>query len=197
MNEGNSDKKAHFRKEIVLKARNIVSKMGFKKSSIEKIAKALDRTKGALYHYFENKEDLFKAVLRYEEAELLKALTEAVNAETDPARKLYVFFMTRAKKIYELWTFYQFVIEEYFKRYSFIINSLTESGDNEIITVRAILQEGIDQNIFDVSDPTITSKAFVKSLRGYDFLLFQGEPFEDIEDEISVTIQIFIKGISK
>jgi len=190
-------KKDETRKEIIKNAREILSKMGYKKSSTEEIAKSLNKTKSALYHYFENREEIFQAVLHYEGEQLKQTLFEAINNERDPQKKLQVFFIIREKQIYKLWNFYKSIIEEYFLRYSYIMMALDDYSRNEQAMVESILVEGIEKGVFRISDISLTSRTLIKMIKGFDFFLFQGEKFKEIQNELTEAIHVFINGISK
>lgn len=49
--------------ELVAAARQLFAENGFAGTSIEEIVRSAGVTKGAMYHHFKNKEDLFEAVL--------------------------------------------------------------------------------------------------------------------------------------
>lgn len=50
-------------KNLLTIARNHFSTYGYEKTSLEAIAKEADVTRGAVYHHYKNKKNLFKAVL--------------------------------------------------------------------------------------------------------------------------------------
>ena len=55
---------AHRPKEIIAAALEVFSERGFARARLDDIAKAAGVSKGALYLYFETKQDLFKAVVQ-------------------------------------------------------------------------------------------------------------------------------------
>ena len=59
----NGHKKDLNRENILKIARDIFSKYGFKKTTLDDIANAVRKGKSSLYYYFESKEDLFQAVI--------------------------------------------------------------------------------------------------------------------------------------
>jgi AcrR family transcriptional regulator len=193
----NLTKKDETRREIIKNTRDILSKMGYKKSSTEEIAKSLNKTKSALYHYFENREEIVKAVLHYEGDQLKNTLYEAISREDDPQKKLQIFFIIRAKQIYKLWNFYKSIIEEYFLRYSYIMMALDDYTRNEQAMVEGILKEGITRGVFRISDISLTSRTMIKMIKGFDFFMFQGEKFKEIQNELTEALHVFINGISK
>ncbi|HNW30855.1 MAG TPA: TetR/AcrR family transcriptional regulator [Spirochaetota bacterium] len=195
MKRKNNPPKEDVKKEIIIKSREIISKMGYKKSSTEEIARSLNKTKGALYHYFENREEIIKEVLKYEGQLVKEAVSEALVKEKEPDKQLHSFFLIRARQVYELWSFYQSVIAEYFNRYSFIMSTLSEYTSEEQSILEGILRDGNRKKVFNVKNVRLTSSALIKAMRGYDFFMFQGVRFEDIEDEISETLRVLIRGL--
>jgi AcrR family transcriptional regulator len=187
--------KENFKKEIIIKSREIVSKMGFKKASTEEIARSLNRTKGALYHYFENREEILKSVVSYEASQLISALEEAVENEEKPEDKLFAFFYTRANVISTLWEFYRSIIHEYFMRYGFIMKAIGEYTQHEMDTVTTILKAGIKSKAFSVTSIPLTAKAILKAMKGFDFFIFQGEDLDDIQEEVKEALKIIVQGL--
>lgn len=189
--------KEDVKQEIIKKSREVISKMGWRKSSTEEIAKTLNKTKSSLYHYFDNREELIRAVVHYEGEQIRQALIEAVGLEKDPREKIMVYFTTRIKKIYKLWDFYKGVIEEYFLRYSFIMMALGDYTRFEQQFIEDILNEGNRRGIFAIPDVPLASRALIKMVMGFDFFMFQGEKFKDIQIEMAEGLRVFINGLSK
>lgn len=197
MTDKNDRKKEDIKEEIIIKTRAVVSKMGYKKSSTEEIARSLNKTKGALYHYFKNREEIIQAVITYEGEQVKKAILEGIGREKNPQKRLETFFIIRLKKTYELWDYYQSVIEEYFNRYQYIMLALKDYNKYELQVVKSILKEGITSGVFEVTDIPLTARTICKAMRAYDFYLFQGEPLKDTRIEMTEVLRIIIRGISR
>src|SRR5215813_8370072 len=60
---------------------------GYAEASLDEIARSARLTKGALYHHFSGKQDLFRAVFEEVEAEMIAAVLRA-GAEPDQWRRL-------------------------------------------------------------------------------------------------------------
>lgn len=71
-------------------ARDLFSARGFAAVSTEEIVAAAAVTRGALYHHFRDKRDLFRAVHEQIEAELVAELDAVMTAAPDAAAKLEV-----------------------------------------------------------------------------------------------------------
>lgn len=69
-------------------ARTLFGEHGYADTSIEEIARCAGVTRGALYHHFRSKEDLFAAVFETIEQELMAKAGEAAAQEKDPGKRL-------------------------------------------------------------------------------------------------------------
>ena len=66
----------------------LFAQQGFAGVGREEIVARAGVTRGAMYHYFPSKEDLFQAVYETVEQDLLQAVAEAASADTDPVSQL-------------------------------------------------------------------------------------------------------------
>src|SRR6266550_3220506 len=71
------------RKALLKVARDLFARHGFSDVSTEEIVRKAGVTRGALYHHFRDKRDLFAAVVEQVEQEVLERVAEAALAETD------------------------------------------------------------------------------------------------------------------
>src|SRR5215212_8367188 len=74
------------RAKLVAAARELFLERGYANVSTEEVVRRAGVTRGALYHHFEGKRDLFLAVFEAVEGEFIAVLTETVvsAAPTDP-----------------------------------------------------------------------------------------------------------------
>lgn len=76
------------RAEILRRAAEVFRRKGFHGAGMREIAKGLGLAPGALYYYFESKEDLLHACQRLSLERLLKSAAEIAAATAPPAEKL-------------------------------------------------------------------------------------------------------------
>jgi AcrR family transcriptional regulator len=76
------------REVLIAQARSLFGERGFNAVGTEEIVRAARMTRGALYHHFDSKEDLFRAVYEEVERELVERLAAAALTEPDPLRAL-------------------------------------------------------------------------------------------------------------
>ena len=69
------------RSALVEVARRVFTERGFAETSTEEIVREAGVTRGALYHHFKDKQDLFRAVLEDIEVRLTERCTHAVSRE--------------------------------------------------------------------------------------------------------------------
>jgi AcrR family transcriptional regulator len=87
--KGSRAAKAEQTRERLLRcARQEFAQKGYAEASLGGIVRLARMTKGALYHHFEDKQSLFRAVVVALEEELIGALSAAAAAEPDPWRRL-------------------------------------------------------------------------------------------------------------
>jgi AcrR family transcriptional regulator len=82
------------RGRLIATARRLFAEKGFAATSTEEILSEADVSRGALYHHFSSKTDLFRAAFEAVEDELTAKLLETATAggETDPIRILVLGF---------------------------------------------------------------------------------------------------------
>ncbi|MFZ0679979.1 TetR/AcrR family transcriptional regulator [Candidatus Binatus sp.] len=74
---------------VLLKiARRFFAERGFADTATEEIVRRARVTRGALYHHFKDKQDLFRAVLHEEQLKVAAKCTEAAAKASDPWRAL-------------------------------------------------------------------------------------------------------------
>jgi AcrR family transcriptional regulator len=69
-------------------AETLIAEHGYADVSIDEICVRAGVTKGALYHHFESKRDLFRALCAYVEDSWVDEMVEEVSGEQDPLRRL-------------------------------------------------------------------------------------------------------------
>ncbi|AVA22974.1 TetR/AcrR family transcriptional regulator [Rhizobium sp. LEGMi198b] len=81
------------RQQILDGAKRVFMKMGFDAASMNDVTREAGVSKGTLYVYFANKEDLFAAMVDSERAHFVETVRTALADDTDVATNLYEFGM--------------------------------------------------------------------------------------------------------
>jgi AcrR family transcriptional regulator len=82
------EKRLTARQHILAVAVRLFTEAGYEATSVEAILSACAISRGALYHHFSSKEELFKAVFETIEEEIAKATIDAARGITDPVESL-------------------------------------------------------------------------------------------------------------
>jgi AcrR family transcriptional regulator len=85
-----AERAAETREALIEAARPLFAAQGFADVALEAIVRAAGVTRGALYHHFDDKTELFAAVLENVEGEVAARMGEAIEAskQTDPVEVL-------------------------------------------------------------------------------------------------------------
>src|SRR5437867_10852268 len=83
VNSRRADHAADTRRALVHGARRLFSRNGYAATSLDEVCERARVTKGALYHHFANKQDLFAAVLDAVEADFVQSGAAAAADDND------------------------------------------------------------------------------------------------------------------
>ncbi|CUT00104.1 TetR/AcrR family transcriptional regulator [Candidatus Chrysopegis kryptomonas] len=182
--------------EIVEIAREIFAKFGFKKTTMDEIAKAIKKAKSSLYYYFQSKEEVFQAVIEQEADLLREKIEKAMSQEDTPQGKLRAYVITRMKALRQLANFYSALKDEYLENFKFIEKFRRKYDEEEIQTISKILSDGVKRGVFNVKDVEMTALAILIALKGFESWIFQGN-IRWSEKDIDNLLDVLFYGIVK
>jgi AcrR family transcriptional regulator len=189
------NKKKDVQELIIKKAREIFALYGFRKTTVDDIARASRKAKSSIYHYFRSKEKIFQAVVE-KEASILKAeIMNTIERESDPQKKLISYFIFRMKSLKRLANFYTSFKDEYFEHYKFIQKIRKEYDTFEIDTIKSILKEGVDKGIFVIKNIKMTAVTIVTAQKGMEYQWAVEEDLATIEKNIRSMANVLFYGI--
>lgn len=84
----NAERSAATRAELIAVARRLFTERGYVDVGTEEIVRTANLTRGALYHHFSDKRDLFRAVHEQVEQDMVAAITASVEGIDDPIELL-------------------------------------------------------------------------------------------------------------
>jgi AcrR family transcriptional regulator len=144
--------------EILKSAAAAFRRHGYHGASVDEIASALDMTKGNLYYYFQNKEEILFACHDYSLDELLALLDEVRAEPTPPDDKLRRLILA----------FVHMMLDELQgTALTLDLRALGPTLMKRVIAkrdrfdhgLRAIIQQGMDEGIFRQGDPKMVGFA--------------------------------------
>lgn len=185
-------------KEVVVNvARGIFARFGFKKTTMDEIAKATHKGKSTLYHYFNSKEEIFKTVVEKESQVLKNEIKKAINQQDTPQKMVRAYVITRMKVLNNLANFYSALKDEYFEHYGFIEKLREKYLSDEIRTMKKILKTGVEEGIFIVKDLEVTAFAIITALKGLEYSWAVENDVSKTEKSIDGLLEILFNGIVK
>ena len=157
-------RKLQKKEQIQLSAIRIVNEHGFEQATMEQIASELGMTKGALYYYFKNKEDLLHQCHCLVLSNALEQLEQMAAADMSAVDKLNALVQAHITYVIDERDFFNLMMEpsktftaEYLqpvltlrKRYSSIFD--------EVIAV------GIAEGVFHVESPLLARMAILGAM---------------------------------
>ena len=193
----NGNKKDVNRENILKVAREIFSKYGFKKTTLDDIANAVRKGKSSLYYYFKSKEDLFQAVIMKEVEILGHELEIVINRNTDPVDKLRDYILTKLATFRNLANFYH-AIENDVTAVGFIDEVKIKYEQDEIRMIKRILIEGVRKNEFEIYDFNLAAIGITTAIKGLEMPLTAGNYGDvNLERSVDIILKIMCYGIMK
>ena len=182
--------------EICEKARGIFIRYGYRKTTVEDIGNACGLRKGALYHYFANKEEFFAGIVRRESERILGDMRDAVEACDDPREQLAAMVRTRfqlfreivadsgiGKEISDLLPLAHSVRQNFFRK--------------EVEMLAEILQRGAQRGVFRPIRSMAVPLVMVSALQGIETHFAEVQNAPAIDEGLEELLELLIEGICK
>jgi AcrR family transcriptional regulator len=163
------------RAEIINVARKIFTSQGFKKTTMEDVARASGKGKSSIYYYFKSKEEIFEAVVEKEAEELKIALEKVIQSGKDPMERLKGYIMFRLYHARTVSNFYSALKEKSLNQMHFVEGVRKNFEEQEFHMVAEILETGIKEGAFKINNSKIGSIAITTMLKGLELPLFLNE----------------------
>ena len=186
--------------KIVGIASSVFSKFGFKKATMEDIAKAAGMGKSSIYYYFKSKEEIFEAVVKKEAQTLSVELEKKVISVNDnPKDKIRNYVFIRMKYLKEMVNFYEALKNDYLGNLAFTERIRKKYDMEEQETIKGILEEGVNQGIFKVNNTKFASMALVTFLKGLETTMIIDEELDmqGLEKNLDDILHIMFYGMIK
>ncbi len=187
--------KDEYRRKIVISAGRIFSRYGFRKTTMDEIAKALKMGKSSVYYYYESKEDIFEAVVLYEANILRNELTTAIKSVDSPLGKMKNYVFVRMRAFEKLSNYYNAIFDKNLDHFHFIEKIREKYDREELAILRLILYHGVRQKVFHVENTEYTAMAIQTTLKGLEVPLFWKKKEVDITNRLNAILDVLFYGI--
>ena len=187
--------KEEFRKHIIASASQIFSHYGFKKTTMEDIAKVLKMGKSSIYYYFKSKEEIFEAVVFFEANTLRNELTATIKSVDSPIDKMKYYVYVRMKSFEKLSNYYNAIFDKNLDHFEFIEKIREKYDREELAILRLILYHGAREKVFTVANSEYTAMAIQTTLKGIEVPLFWKKKEVNIESRLEAILDVLFYGI--
>lgn len=176
---------------------------GVEKTSMREIASDLKMTKGSLYYYFPDKENLYKAVIEKEQNEFLEKLNSDSQLTSNNSGYLRSFAVNRLSYFRTLLNLARIRQESLVNMPAPVRQSLTTFREKEKEIIANVIKKGNEAGEFNIDNPADISLLFLDLLRGLrsavisnkrTLIIEEGEYNILLKKTIDFT-EIFIKGL--
>lgn len=187
--------KEEYRKKVIITAGQIFSRYGFKKTTMDEIAKALKMGKSSIYYYFQSKEEIFEAVVLYEANILRNELTTTIKSVESPVEKMKNYVFVRMKAFEKLSNYYNAIFDKNLDHFEFVENIRSKYDREELAILRLILYHGARRKVFNVVNSEYTALAVQTTLKGLEVPLFWKKKEDNIELRLNAVLDVLFNGI--
>ena len=189
--------KEEFRRKVIVSAGRIFSRYGYKKTTMDEIAKALQMGKSSIYYYFKSKEEIFEAVVLWEANILRNELTTAIKSVDSPVDKMKNYVFVRMKSFEKLANYYNAIFDKNLDHFDFIEHIRSKYDREELAILRLILYDGTRKKVFNVDNSEYTALAIQTTLKGLEVPLFWKKKEVNIENRLEAILGVLFNGILK
>jgi len=190
--------KDEIRTHIVGVARRIFTRYGFRKATMEEIARSSQMGKSSIYYYFKSKEEIFRAVVEFEARVLKERLSRIIGKSNSPLERLKAYILFRLHHIRTLENFYAALNEEALSHMGFILEIRRNFETEEQELVGEILEDGMKQEVFQMTSAKIGAIAISTMMKGLELPLLLDEAHKtDREELMDDLIRVLLYGLLK
>jgi AcrR family transcriptional regulator len=196
----------HIKADQIIEAAQIrFAQYGFEKTTMKEIAGDLNMSKGSLYYYFPDKENLYKAIVNKEHDLYIREIRAELDQSTGPADLFKKIVFIRQAVFKKLINLGRTRLESFPDIHMFMKETVAELRKQEKEIIMGIMVRGVNEGIFEIQDIEKTADLLLDLLRGLRITMLKGvTSFQDVDGEYEqmanntgLLVDIFIKGISR
>jgi len=187
--------KEEFRKKIIMTSSQIFSRFGFKKTTMDEVARALKIGKSSIYYYYASKEEIFEAVVLNEANTLRCELTNAIKSVESPIGKMEKYVFVRMKAFEKLSNYYNAIFDKNLDHFEFIERIRAKYDREEMAILRLILYDGKRKKVFNIANTEFTALAIQTTLKGLEVPLFWKKRQVNLDYRMKAILDVLFNGI--
>ena len=191
---------AKTRDRLIDVARQLFARIGVENTTMNDIATASEKGRRTLYTYFNNKKEIYNAVIASELDILHSSLETVAHKDLSADEKIIEFVLMRLESIKDV-VFRNGTLRADFFRDIWRVENVRKSFDlKEIACIQDMLEDGIRQGIFEISDTKTTAIVLHHAFKGLEVPYIRGiMPGFSSSDrsQAGAVINLLFNGIKK
>ena len=185
------------KKSIILDAAALAfASNGVDQTSIDDVARALDATKGKIYHHFRSKGELVCAIRKYSVELTLDRVRPLFNSSSEPSLKFYKMAFAHVEAMISELSYHRVVVEEMrgsetgstTAHERELLNEISVLQTEYEMMFRTVLEAGIASGVFRKQNISVALRSFLMMLHApiYWYEPRTDENEKDIADQLAL-----------
>ncbi len=184
--------------KIFSAALKVFSKYGYKKTTVEDIAKELNMTKGNLYLYVKDKKDLYHKAVKFALLRWQDYVRQAIHNESDPRNK-FLTMCTKAVEYLSIDADFRNILVHDPEIFPMFTNKdpYERINNNSVNMIKTILKEGIQQGVFRKVNVSAMSKAIFSIYKMFIIRMYIRSEANQVRTMFEQTLDLITQGLFK
>jgi len=192
-----SKKMSNTKKMLIEVARELFAKNGKKDVTMNDIAEASKKGRRTLYTYFNNKEEIYKAVIDKELDQVIERLYLVTAETTEPDIKLTNHIVTHLDAIKYIVTRNGSLRADFFHDIYEVERTRRKVDVKEIALIKNILIEGVAKRVFKNMDTDLSAMIIFYAIKGLEVPYIRQNISNEFEKNKKSIVEFVLQGIKR
>lgn len=185
------------KKMLIEVARELFAKNGKKEVTMNDIAEASKKGRRTLYTYFNNKEEIYKAVIDKELDQIYERMHVVSLQNVEPDTKLKNHILAHLDAVRNAVNNNGSLRADFFHDIYEVERKRRKIDAMEIGLIRSIVKEGIEKNIFKRMDIELSSTIIFYAIKGLEVPYIRQNISTEFEQNKNTIVDFVFMGIKK
>lgn len=185
------------KKMLIEEARQLFAEKGKKNVTMNDISEASKKGRRTLYTYFNNKEEIYRAVIDRELSTIFEKLKVVSDQKTEPDVKLTKHILAHLDAVKDVVSRNGSLRADFFLDIYEVERKRRKIDVKEIELIRSIVSEGIEKNIFKPMDVDLSSMIIFYALKGLEVPYIRENLSSEFDKNKNSIVEFIFMGIKK
>jgi hypothetical protein len=192
-----SKKMSNTKKMLVEVARELFAQQGKREVTMNDIAEACKKGRRTLYTYFNNKEEIYKAVIDRELETVFERLIKVSMDDKEPDIKLTNHIITHLDAIKDVVTRNGSLRADFFHDIYEVERTRRKIDMKEIALLKKILSDGVEKKIFKRMNLDLSSMIIFYAIKGLEVPYIRQNISDSFEKNKNSIVEFVFQGIKR